>query len=244
MTSLTPLLLPSWLDPEVIITALGNWALWGVALIVFAECGIFSILPGDSLLFAVGMFTALGTIHYGNGPVVTMGVVSLVLIVAAVLGNVSGYWLGRLIGPPLFKPRSGLMGKIFDPKHVDRTHQFFDKYGSKALILARFVPLVRTFVTLIAGVGKMRFRSFMLYTAIGGVAWVVLVTTAGYFLGGVSLIKNNFEAAVVLIVLVSVLPMVWEYLKHRRAAKAAARCAAPAAASPAPAPESVSTPLD
>jgi membrane-associated protein len=212
---LLPLLLPSWLDPETIITGLGNWALWGVAIIVFAECGIFSILPGDSLLFAVGMFAALGTITFG-GTLTTMLVIWVVLIVAAVLGNISGYWIGRSIGPPLFRPRSGLAGKLFDPKHVDRTHGFFEKYGSKALILARFVPLVRTFVTLIAGVGKMSWRSFIVYTAIGGVAWVLVVTTAGYFLGDIPFIRNNFEAAVVLIVLVSVLPMVWEYVKHKR----------------------------
>jgi membrane-associated protein len=215
---LVPLLLPTWLDPEVIITALGNWALWGVALIVFTECGIFSILPGDSLLFAVGMFTSLNTIQFGSGHLTTMLVVWVVLIAAAVLGNVSGYWIGRLIGPPIFKPRQGFAGKLFDPKHVERTHGFFEKYGSKALILARFVPLVRTFVTLIAGVAKMRWRSFILYTGIGGVAWVLIVTTAGYFLGGVSFIRNNFEAAVVLIVVISVLPMVWEYIKHKRSA--------------------------
>jgi membrane-associated protein len=220
-----PLLLPAWLDPEVIITSLGNWALWGVALIIFAECGIFSILPGDSLLFAVGMFTALGTISFG-GSWATMAVIWAVLVVAAVLGNVSGYWIGRLIGPPLFKPRSGLIGKLLDPKHVERTHGFFEKYGSKALILARFVPLVRTFVTLIAGVGKMNWRSFIAYTAVGGVAWVLLVTTAGYFLGDIPLIRENFEAAVVLIVLVSVLPMVWEWAtSRRRRALAAAKAA-------------------
>ncbi|MDR1808132.1 MAG: VTT domain-containing protein [Propionibacteriaceae bacterium] len=217
-----PLLeITDWLNAEYVIEALGNWALWGVALIIFAECGIFSILPGDSLLFAVGMFTALGTIRFGS-LAETLVVIAVVLIAAAVLGNVSGYWIGRLIGPPLFKPRTGLIGKILDPKHVDRTHAFFEKHGSKALILARFVPLVRTFVTLIAGVGKMRWRHFIAYTAVGGVLWVVLVVTAGYFLGGIPFIKNNFEAAVVLIVLVSLLPMVWEYLKHKRQAKAAA----------------------
>ncbi|MDR1449769.1 MAG: VTT domain-containing protein [Propionibacteriaceae bacterium] len=226
---LVPLLLPSWLDPEVIITSLGNWALWGVALIVFAECGIFSILPGDSLLFAVGMFTALGTIRFGGGAWTTMAVVWGVLIAAAVLGNVSGYWIGRVIGPPLFKPRSGLAGKLFDPKHVERTHGFFEKYGSKALILARFIPLVRTFVTLIAGVSKMNWRSFISYSAVGGVAWVLIVTLAGYFLGDIPIIKNNFEAAAVVIVLVSVLPMAWEYVKHRRQPPAPAQAAAPAA---------------
>ncbi len=212
----TLLLLPSWLDPEFIITNLGNWALWGVALIIFTECAIFPVLPGDSLLFAVGMFTAMGTIAVG-GTWSTIIVVYAVLLIAAVAGNLAGYWVGHLIGPPLFKPRQGLAGKIFDPKHIDKTHAFFEKYGARALILARFVPLVRTFVTLIAGISKMSFRTFMSYTAIGGVAWVLIIVTAGYFLGGIPFIKDNFELACIIIVLISILPMVWEWLKARRA---------------------------
>jgi membrane-associated protein len=215
--ALIPLLLPSWLDPEVIITSLGNWALWGVALIIFVECAIFPILPGDSLLFAVGMFTALGTITYGSTPT-TIAVIYVVLLIAAVAGNIAGYWVGHLIGPPLFKPRPGLAGKIFDPKHIDKTHLFFEKYGPRALILARFVPLVRTLVTLIAGISKMSFRTFISYTAIGGIAWVLIVTTAGYFLGNIPVIKEHFELACILIVLISLLPMVWEWIKARRAA--------------------------
>jgi|GEM_PF-125606 len=215
-TALIPLLTPSWLNPEVIITSLGNWALWGVALIIFIECAIFPILPGDSLLFAVGMFTAMGTIAYG-GLGSTIVVIYVVLLIAAVGGNLAGYWVGRLIGPPLFKPREGFWGRVFNQKYVDKTHAFFEKYGARTLILARFVPLVRTFVTLIAGVSKMSFRTFISFTAIGGVAWVLIVTTAGYLLGQVPLIKDNFELACVIIVLVSVLPMVWEWFKARRA---------------------------
>ena len=217
--SLIPLLLPTWLDPEFIIRSLDNWALWGVAAIIFIECAIFPVLPGDSLLFAVGMFTAMGTIHYG-GTWTTAVAVYVTLIICAIAGNIAGYWLGRLIGPPLFKERTGLAGKIFNPKYIDKTHEFFEKYGARALILARFVPLVRTFVTLIAGVSKMSFRTFISYTAIGGLAWVIIVTTAGYFLGGIPIIKDNFEIACIIIVAVSVLPMVWEYIKAKRAPKA------------------------
>ncbi|MCL2736454.1 MAG: VTT domain-containing protein [Propionibacteriaceae bacterium] len=213
--------MPSWLNPEVIITSLGNWALWGVALIIFIECAIFPILPGDSLLFAVGMFTAMGTIAYG-GTWSTVIFVYIVLMIAAVGGNLAGYWVGRLIGPPLFKPRTGFMGKVFNPVYIDKTHEFFAKYGARALILARFVPLVRTFVTLIAGISTMKLKTFIGFTAIGGVAWVLIVTTAGYFLGGVPLIKDNFELACVIIVLVSVLPMVWEWFKARRQSKKSA----------------------
>jgi membrane-associated protein len=210
---LIPLLLPSWLDPDQLIRASGPYALWVVAFIVFAECGLFAILPGDSLLFTVGLFVAAKIVSY------PLWLVLIVLTVAAVAGNVSGYAIGRKIGPPLFKPRSGLMGKIFKQSYVEKTHDFFDRYGNRALILARFVPIVRTFVTLVAGVGKMDFRRFITYTAIGGVLWACGVTIAGYFLGNVSFIKNNIELVLVLIVLLSLLPMGIEFLRHRREAK-------------------------
>lgn len=228
--ALMPLLLPDWMDPAKIIEWAGPATLWVVAFIIFAECGLFSILPGDSLLFTVGMFmavTATGSdtpvISYGGSLATTMLVVFSVLIAAAVLGNVTGYWIGRLIGPPIFKPRDSWIGrKLFNPVYVDKTHGFFEKYGPRALILARFVPLVRTFVTLIAGVGKMTFRTFIVYTAIGGALWVVGVTLLGFFLGQISFIRNNIDLALILIVLVSITPMVIEYLNHRRqAAKAA-----------------------
>jgi len=207
---LTPLLLPSWLDPEAIIAAFGPYALWGVAFIVFAECGLFAILPGDSLLFTVGLLVALGAIPH------SLAFVCTILTVAAVLGNVVGYGLGRLIGPPLFRERTGVLGQIFKPSYVEKTHAFLDRYGSRALILARFVPIVRTFVTLVAGVGRMNFRHFIAYTAIGGVLWAVGVTALGYYLGNVSFIKNNIDAVLILIVVVSLLPMGVEFLLARR----------------------------
>ena len=216
---MTPLLLPSWFDPEVIIHWLGPYALWGVAFIIFAECGLFAILPGDSLLFTIGIFVAIGTVAH------SMVFVCVVLIVAAVLGNLTGYLLGRLIGPPLFRERGGLMGRLFRPAYVERTRAFLDRYGSRALILARFVPLVRTFVTLVAGVSRMSLRHFLGYTAIGGVLWVVLVTTAGYYLGHIGFIKNNIDAVLILIVVVSLIPMGVEYLLARRRAQAAAPAA-------------------
>jgi membrane-associated protein len=217
---LTPMLLPSWMDPEYLIRLFGPYALWGVAFIIFAECGLFAILPGDSLLFTVGLFVGIGVIDH------SMFFVCTVLTVAAVAGNISGYWIGRLIGPPLFKPRTGLIGKILNPKYVTKTHDFFEKYGNRALILARFVPIVRTFVTLVAGVGRMDFRKFILYTAIGGILWVCGVTTLGYYLGSVPFIRHNIDAVLILIVLVSVIPMGIEYLLHRRRARTEARATA------------------
>lgn len=215
---MTPMLLPDFLDPERILNAAGPWVLWVVALIVFAECGLFSLLPGDSLLFTVGMFVALGHISYGND-LQTMALVCAILVAAAILGNISGYYLGRLVGPPLFKPRTGFMGKVFNPVYVDKTHEFFEKYGPKALVIARFVPMVRTFVTLVAGVARMNFRTFITWTAIGGFLWAIGVTVLGYFLGQVQFVHDNLEVAILLIVFVSILPMIFEYLMARRNAK-------------------------
>lgn len=221
------MLMPDWLDPEFLINALGNWALWGVAFIVFAECGLFSLLPGDSLLFTVGMFVALGSITFGGlGSGWVLLISCVVLFLAAVLGNVSGYWLGSLIGPPLFKERPGLLGKLFDPKYVDIVHELLEKYGDRALILARFVPMVRTFVTMIAGIGKMDYRRFIKFTAIGGFIWVFLITILGYFLGQIPIVKNNLELALVLIVFVSIIPMIVEYINARRESAREAAAAA------------------
>ena len=201
-------LLP-WMNPEYLLEVFGPALLWIAALIIFAECGIFAILPGDSLLFAIGLFTATGAIP------TPLWLNCIVLTVCAVAGNTSGYFLGRLIGPALFKPRKGLMGKLFKQEYVDKTHAFFDRYGSRALILARFVPIVRTFVTLVAGVGRMDFRRFIIYTAIGGVLWACGITILGYFLGNIPFIHDNLEVVLILIVAVSVIPMAVEYLRAR-----------------------------
>jgi len=220
---LVPLLLPDWLDPEYLLTSLGNWALWGAALIVFIECAIFPVLPGDSLLFAVGMFIANDApiIRFGDlGQPAVLGIAMLVLVVAAVLGNVVGYWVGKSISPWLFKPRAGIIGRIFSARHLDQTHAFFERYGSKALVLGRFVPFVRTFVTMVAGAAGMSFRTFITWTGIGAIIWAAGVTSLGYFLGRIDFIKNNIDAVLVVIVLVSVLPMAIEAYLHRRRTKA------------------------
>ena len=221
LAPLVPLLLPQWLDPEFLITAMGNWALWGCALIIFLESGIFSLLPGDSLLFAVGMFVALGTITLADTPGWTLFWACVILTIAAILGNIAGFYLGRVIGPPLFKPRTGFWGKVFDQTYVDKTHNFLEKYGARALVLARFVPMVRTFVTLVAGIARMDFRTFITYSAIGGVIWASGVTTLGFFLGQIEVIHNNVELVAVLIVFVSIIPMFVEYYlaKRRHAAE-------------------------
>jgi len=212
---LTPMLLPSWMDPDTLIKFFGPYALWGVAFVVFAECGLFAILPGDSLLFTVGLFVALGAIDH------SLVFVCVVLTIAAILGNACGYFIGRRIGPPLFRQRSGLRGRLFKQSYVDKTRVFFERYGHRALILARFVPIVRTFVTFVAGVGRMDFRRFITFTAIGGIAWACGVTILGFYLGRVPFVRDNLEVALILIVVVSIIPMLVEvYLARRRGNRA------------------------
>ena len=169
---------PAWLQHDVIISWLGPWALVGVAAIIFAECGLLIgfFLPGDSLLFTAGLF-AVSEVGLGGVP---LWVVCLVLVVAALAGNACGYWIGRAAGPAIFdKPES----KLFKPKHVARTQEFFDKYGNRAIVLGRFVPIVRTFITVMAGVGKMPPKRYFTYSLIGGVLWAAGVTLLGAWLG-------------------------------------------------------------
>ena len=137
----------------------------------------------------------------------------LLLFIAAVAGNVTGYWIGYKAGPPLFnRPDS----KLFKKEYVDHTHRFFDRYGARAIIMARFVPVVRTFITATAGIGRMDFKKFFFFSAIGGFIWAVGVTLAGYFLGNIEFVKNNLEFILILVVFVSVVPIIFEYVKHRR----------------------------
>lgn len=199
-------LLPS---AQGILQSMGAFALVGACLIIFAECGLLIgfFLPGDSLLFVLGLFVATGAVT------TPLWLVCLLVAVCAFIGNITGYWIGRTIGPALFnKPDS----KLFKREYVDRTHAFFDKYGPRAILLGRFVPIVRTFITAVAGVGRMDQRRYFTYSGIGAIVWAAGVTVLGYFLGNIALIKNNIEAISVLIVVVSVIPIFIEYLRSRR----------------------------
>jgi membrane-associated protein len=201
------------MDPAYLLEQYGGAFFWIALAIVFIECGLlFPILPGDSLLFTIGVFIASDTLH------LNLFVACAILTVAAFLGNVVGYEIGRVVGPPIYERD----GRILKREYFDKTHEFFEKYGNKALVLGRFVPIVRTFITLVAGVGRMDRKRFFTWSALGAVLWASGVTILGYFLGGIDLIKNNIEAALMLIVAVSVLPMVVEYLRHRSAARKAA----------------------
>ncbi|WP_229686195.1 DedA family protein [Longimycelium tulufanense] len=214
---------PQWLQPEYIITSMGAFALIGLCLIVFVECGAFAFfLPGDSLLFVAGMFTAAGAIQVGDWPA-PIWLVCLLLTISALLGNVCGYAIGWRVGPALFnRPDSRFLKK----EHVDKTHEFFERHGARAIVLARFVPIVRTLITAMAGVGRMDPKKYFTYSVIGGIAWATGLTVLGYFLGNIAFIKNNIEAILVGIVLLSVLPIIVEYVRNRREKKAAVAAAA------------------
>jgi len=218
LAALTPALAlgPDWLNPDSLLKMLGTWALWGAAAIIFAECGLLIgfFFPGDSLLFTVGLFVGAEAIKQ------PLWLCCLVLTVAAFAGNVVGYHIGRTAGPSIFnRPES----RLFRQEYVDHTVAFFDKHGPKAIVLARFVPIVRTFITVIAGVGKMDQRRYLLYSGIGGLLWATGVTVLGYFLGSVQFVHDHIELILLAIVLVSVLPMGFEFLRHRRRAAREAR---------------------
>src|SRR5512144_28683 len=216
MLAHAPMLLGlDWMDPEWLLERFGETMFWVSVFIVFAECGLlFPILPGDSLLFSVGLF-----IHRAQSgePGISLDIVTacLVLTAAAFLGNVVGYEIGRAVGEPL-RERDG---RFLKKRYFDQTHAFFERYGARALVLGRFVPIVRTFITVVAGVGRMDRRHFFTWSAVGAALWATGLTLLGYFLGGISFLQHNIEAAVLVIVAVSVLPMVVEYLRHRGAQK-------------------------
>jgi membrane-associated protein len=201
-------LLPDWLDPAAILEWLGPWALAGILAIVFAECGLLVgfFLPGDSLLFTAGLFVAAGSLD------VPLWLLCLLITIMAIAGNLVGYWIGRKAGPPIFeRPES----RIFKQEYVDKTIAFFDKYGARAIVLARFVPIVRTFITVVAGVGRMNFRRYAIYSTVGGVLWGTGVTVLGYYLGGFEFVSSNIEAIFIAIVLISVVPIFVELLRSR-----------------------------
>ncbi|MFE5402039.1 DedA family protein [Streptomyces sp. NPDC056580] len=196
---------PSWLDPQYL---LDTYSIWGLLLIVFAESGLLIgfFLPGDSLLFTCGL---LITSHQLDFPL--WGAIGLICL-AAILGDQAGYMFGKKVGPSLFnRPDS----RLFKQENVAKAHEFFEKYGPKSLVLARFVPIVRTFTPIVAGVSGMRYRSFLAFNVIGGVLWGAGVTLLGSWLGQHDVVKNNIEAILILIVLVSVIPIVIEYLRAR-----------------------------
>jgi len=208
-----------FLDPENILNWLGPLALIGVTFIIFAECGLLIgfFLPGDSLLFTAGMFAA-GTFEDKLPNVqFNIWVLCLGVFIAAVAGDQVGYLFGRKAGPALFsRPDS----RFFKQEHLEKAQSFFEHHGPRAIVLARFVPIVRTFCPIVAGAGQMEYGTFVRFNVVGGFLWGVGVTLLGYFLGNVPLIADNIELALLMVVAVSLIPIAIEVIKSRRAKKA------------------------
>lgn len=209
-----PALGPSWLNPESLLDALGAWALWGAVAIIFAECGLLIgfFLPGDSLLFTVGLLVTTGVIDQ------PLWLACLALTVAAFAGNIVGYHIGRVGGPAVFKREES---RLFHPKYVEKTMLFFEKYGNRAIVLARFVPIARTFITVMAGVGKMDRRRYFIYSGVGAVLWASGVTILGAALGSIDVVRQHVELMLLAIVLVSVIPVAIEFQRERSRSRAA-----------------------
>ena len=182
--------------------------------IIFCETGLVvtPFLPGDSLLFAIG---AIGT---REGINLNLPVLTTLLIVAAVVGDAVNYWIGYKLGPAVFKKETG---RLLNKKHLIKAQEFYEKYGGKTIILARFVPIVRTFAPFVAGIGKMNFFRFWMFNIVGGIAWVLICVLAGVFFGRFEFVQKRFELVIVAIVVISVLPMAWEFWQARKEAKRA-----------------------
>jgi membrane-associated protein len=199
---------------QLLHTLLSGWVGYAAMFaVVFSETGLLVgfFLPGDSFLFTIGVVAGLGALDIVQ--------INILLMMAAMLGDSTGYWLGRQTGPRIFsRPDS----RLFKREYVTRTKAFYDRYGGKTIILARFVPIVRTFAAFIAGVGQMPYTRFVPYSVCGGIGWVFLMTMLGYELGNIPVVKRNLEITIILIIFVSLLPIFIEAYKSRRAAKSAA----------------------
>ncbi len=193
-----------------VIATYGTYTYGLLFAIVFLETGLVvtPLLPGDSLLFAAGTFAGLGDLN--------VGLLFGLLCLAAVLGDTANYAIGAYLGPKVFHyPKS----RFFNPEHLRKTHAFYEKYGGKTIIIARFIPIIRTFAPFIAGIGAMSYLRFLSYNVVGGVAWVALCVFAGYFFGNLEPVRKNFSFVIVAIVIISVLPAFVEYIRHRREAR-------------------------
>ena len=193
---------------DQIITTYGTWTYLLLFGIVFCETGLVvtPFLPGDSLLFAVGAFAARGSLDLTTS--------LLVLAVAGILGDTVNYWIGARVGPAIFQKKQS---RFFDPAHLDRAHRFYEKYGAKTIVLARFLPILRTFAPFVAGIGRMSYPRFLAYNVIGAGVWVGLFVLAGYFFGNIPIVRENFSLVILVIIVLSVVPVVIEFLRHRRA---------------------------
>jgi membrane-associated protein len=194
-----------------VIQTYGVWTYALLFLVIFMETGLVvtPFLPGDSLIFAAGTFAGFGDLN--------IWVLFFLLAGAAILGDTVNYWIGHFIGPRAFSGDVRFLKK----EYLDRTHEFYERHGGKTIIMARFVPIVRTFAPFVAGIGEMSYGHFITYNVVGGVLWVGLFLFLGYFFGNLPFVQDNFSIVVIVIILISVLPMVYEFIKERRRAASA-----------------------
>lgn len=192
---------------NTLVQTCGPWAYLILFLIVFCETGLVftPFLPGDSLLFAVGALAGLGLLEIQG--------VLFILSAAAILGDSANYGIGHVLAPKVFQHRKI---PFLKQEYLERTEKFFEKYGGKTIIIARFVPIIRTFAPFLAGVGAMRYRRFLLYNVVGGLLWVFLLTLAGYYFGALPFVKENFSLVILGIIVISILPGAIEFLRHRK----------------------------
>jgi len=201
-------------DVETLVRVGG---LTAMTAIVFAETGLMVgfFLPGDSLLVTAGVFAAAGKLNIWS--------LNALLMAAAVAGDTAGYWFGRRVGPALFKRPKSL---LFNPDHLRRAHDFYEKHGGKTIIIARFMPIIRTFAPIVAGMGEMNYRRFLSFNVVGGVFWVASMTGIGYFLGRIPGVREHIEVVILIVVFLSILPGIIafgrEWMKKRRSARARA----------------------
>jgi membrane-associated protein len=193
-----------------LIQAYGLWTYLILFGVIFLETGfvVTPFLPGDSLLFAAGTFAAVKSLNLLWLIVVLSG--------AAVLGDTANYWIGHFVGPRVFSREKT---RLFKKEYLERTHRFYEKYGAETIIIARFVPIIRTFAPFVAGIGRMSYWKFISYNVIGGVGWVALITLGGYLFGNIPLVRRNFGLVIIAIIIVSTIPAALEYLRHRRGAR-------------------------
>src|SRR4030043_152125 len=191
---------------DLLIRNYGIWTYAILFLIIFLETGLGvpPFLPGDSLLFAVGTFAALGSLD-ARWLIISMSI-------AAIAGDTVNYWIGYMVGPKIFNQEKS---RLLNKEYLYRTHRFYEKYGGKTIILARFIPIIRTFAPFVAGIGSMTYRHFILYNMSGGIAWSVIFVLGGYLFGNIPVVKQNFSLAIFVIIILSILPGIIEFLRHR-----------------------------